>query len=392
MRPVLHLLLTALLLATLLLPKSALAAVHCVTNAAELQAALNQAAASHGDDEIRLREGIYTPQQTLVYNASTAGWLFIEGGWRPEGANPCAQRGQSASNTVLDGAGQRQVLTIQYGSATAPVIIPRFSVANLSLRNGIGAGFVRGGGLSMTSSATHHTELWVDNVIVADNSGYFGGGANLSVRNGLIRVANSLFADNDAPSSAYGHLSITVVESVAANAVIVANSTFVNGACQGNTGGQRGCGLGAGLGGGVRMDIVNSLFVDNAVSDVTSEGLSGVGFGNGNVHYSHSRIPASTGTLPPSVLAALSGDPRFVDASGRDFRLRDDSPFINQGLGVVPIYGYRGYDLTGNLRVRFGSLDPGAYENQTWDLVFADGFQSPPEGDSARSGADGPVR
>jgi hypothetical protein len=89
----------------------------------------------------------------------------------------------------------------------------------------------------------------------------------------------------------------------------------------------------------------------------------------------YSLIGALSGNLPLSASNALVGDPRFVDAPNQDFRLRDDSPFINAGLGTVPIYGYLGYDLSGSLRTRFSALDPGAYENQTWDFIFEDGFQ-----------------
>ena len=74
---------------------------------------------------------------------------------------------------------------------------------------------------------------------------------------------------------------------------------------------------------------------------------------------------------------------RAVVRAGADFlgpvsgqrRLRDDSPFLNLGLGTIPIYGFLGYDLGGSLRTRFGALDPGAWENQTWDIIFANGFQ-----------------
>ncbi len=350
------------------LPATAEAAIFCVTNSIELQSALTQAAASPDDDEIRIRQGVYTVQQTLIYNASTSGWLFIEGGWIQVDDNNCAQRGLSAAATILDGAGQRQVLIVQYIPGSTPIIVPRFRIANLSIRNGVGEGFVRGGGLNMLSTASHYVEFWIDNVIIASNSGYFGGGASLSVQNGLIRVANSLFANNSAPTSAFGHLSITVPQSDAANAVVIANSTFVNGSCLGNTGGARGCGLGVGLGATARMDIVNTLYDNNAISDVTIEGA-------GAAYYDYSRVPVSNGPLTATVNHPLSGDPHFVDTAGQDFRLRDDSPFINRGLGTIPVYSFLGYDLTGNLRNRFGALDVGAYENQTWDFLFEDGFQ-----------------
>jgi len=125
----------------------------------------------------------------------------------------------------------------------------------------------------------------------------------------------------------------------------------------------------------MRLDLINSLFFNNAVSDVNIEGAAAGGFGNGAAFANYSLVGTLSGTLPLNATNALGGDPRFVDAPNQDFRLRNDSPFINAGLGAIPIYGYLGYDLSGSLRTRFAALDPGAYENQTWDLIFANGFQ-----------------
>lgn len=357
------------------LPLTVQAAVYCVTNSTELQQALTQAAASSADDEIRLLRGVYTAQQTFTYIASTSGWLYINGGWEQVGNNNCGQRNPSAAMTILDGAGQRQVLNLFHSPPADSTSATRFIVENLSFRSGVGEGFVRGGGLSMYSSAESHTEFFLDNLIIANNSGYFGGGASLTVQNGLIRIANSLFSNNSAPTSAFGHAAINVPRTSASSGLVIANSTFANGTCLGNTGGQRGCGLGIGIGGTVRMDLVNSLFDNNALSDLSVEGMVAAGLGVGNAHYSYSRVPVSDGSLVPTVSNALVGDPRFVDAPNQDFRLRDDSPFINRGLAAVPLYPANSFDLAGNLRVRFGALDAGAYENQTWDFIFSNGFQ-----------------
>lgn len=81
------------------------------------------------------------------------------------------------------------------------------------------------------------------------------------------------------------------------------------------------------------------------------------------------------GSLPLDAQRALAGDPRFVDAINGDFHLRDNSPFINLGLAPIPAYAFDAIDLDGSLRTRFGAADPGAYENQTWDFLLADGFE-----------------
>lgn len=366
----------ALLALALALPSAAArAATYCVTNSSELQAALTAAAASPADDEVRVRQGVYvTFTSTFTYTSQNPGWFFITGGWVEANGNTCGAQVRNAAATVLTGAGQRQVLQINYVSASPPASGPRYGVDNLSIRDGLGVDFVRGGGLSIVSTVDAYTELWVDNVIVAGSSGYFGGGANLYVARGLIRVVNSLFTANTAPTSAYGHLAAVVVATdvPAGDGIVIANSTFGHGTCMGQ--GGRGCGIGLVVPAGVRATVVNSLFTANAISDVNIEGGGG-NLGNGSASASYSLIGAVTGTIALTQSNALSGDPGFVDADNQDYRLRDDSPFINAGLGTLPVYGFQPSDIAGNLRLRFGALDPGAYENQTWDFLFAHGFQ-----------------
>jgi hypothetical protein len=351
------------------------AATYCVTNVSELQPALSAAASSTADDEIRIQQGIYAASQQLIYNSPNTGWVFLTGGWIQAGGTNCAQQQKVASNTILTGSGVHQVLTMVFNPPGSVPFGPRYGVQNLSIRDGYGdsATFQRGGGLQMSSNVDIQVEFWLDNLIVANNSGYFGGGADIYLRRGLVRVVNSLFTDNASPTSAFAQMSAISLAGDGPNGVLIANSTFANGSCPGN--GSRGCGIGVTVGGGIRMDIINSLFFNNAISDVNIEGGASGGFGNGTAYADFSRIGAVSGTIGLTATNALTGDPGFVDPANQNFQLRDDSPFINRGLGTIPVYGYFGYDLSGSLRTRFGTLDPGAYENQTWDFIFANGFQ-----------------
>lgn len=370
-------------LASLLLVAGAIearAASWCVRDHNELQQALTAAAASPGDDEIRIREGIYTTfNGSFVYTSQNPGWLTLSGGWYLVDGNDCAQMRMDASRTILEGAGQSQVVRIIYLPPAGTTAFASFTVYNLSLRNGWGDSetFQRGGGLDMNSLGDAPAEFRLENLIVANNEGYFGGGANLYMSNGTVRIANSLFADNSASATAHAHVSINVngTPDGVAHAVVVANSSFVGGRCPGNSG--RGCGMRAGLAGGVHMDIVNSLFHDNDISDLDLEGAAVIGLGDGSAAAASSLLGTVGGNLPLSASDALAGDPRFVDAANRDYRLGDDSPLINRGVAVVPNAPVGVLDLDANLRQRFGATDVGAYENQTWDYLFDDGFEQP---------------
>ncbi|HPA01139.1 MAG TPA: hypothetical protein PLK29_02805 [Chiayiivirga sp.] len=374
-RPILFLLLALLLLAE---APAGHAATWCVRNHTELQQALTAAAASPGDDEIRVREGIYTTfAGTFTYNAQTTGWMWITGGWYTVDGNDCAQMRMDASRTVLDGAGQSRVLQIILMPPAGTTQAARLGVMNLTIANGYGdsATYQRGGGIQMNSYSDGYTELWLDRVIVANSDGYFGGGAELYAKNGFVRVANSLFDNNDASASAFGHAAINVVATAASvsPAIIIANSTFARGRCAGD--GTRGCGIGVGLPAGVHLAVLNSLFHDNALSDLNIEGMAVIGLGNGSAAADYSLIPTLSGNLPLAATHAFTGDPMFVDPVNGNFRLRDASPLIDRGLAPLPYYPLGGSDLDAQPRVRFGAVDPGPYENQTRPWLFIDGFE-----------------
>lgn len=364
----------SLLFAAALTPGFARAtATWCVHDSTELRQALADAATSPEDDDIRVREGVYVDDGAFAYISRNAASLSISGGWYSDGSGDCAQMRVDASRTVIDGGGVRQALRIYHMPPAGATQAASLSVANLSLRNGFGdpATFQRGGGLDMNSLSDAWTELHLDNLIVAGNDGYFAGGANLYAKNGSVRIAGSLFDANRAStsSSAQASISTNTIPGVAQN-VVIAHSTFARGRCAELSG--RGCGVRVGLVSGAHLDVLDSLFFDNAGTDLDIEGS--IQLGDGSASADSSLVAHVGGSLPLDAQRALAGDPRFVDAVNGDFRLRDDSAFIHLELAPIPAYAFDAIDLDGSLRSRFGAADPGAYENQTWDFLFADGF------------------
>ncbi len=58
------------------------------------------------------------------------------------------------------------------------------------------------------------------------------------------------------------------------------------------------------------------------------------------------------------IAGTLTGDPRFVSVTGRDFRLQAGSPAIDAGLTLSVVLN----DLLGDLRPQGLGYDIGAYE------------------------------
>lgn len=366
-----------LVLLPVVMPVSA--ATYCVGTVAELRNALTAAQAA-GDDEIRIRAGTYAIDATLIYNNTQPGWLMIGGGYMEGGGLPCGARSYSAGSTVLDGQGLRQIMILAHQPPAGTTASARLIVDNLTFANGIGTGFQRGGGLDaymLPASAVN--ELWLENLVFRGNSGYFAGGLNASVANGMLRLVNSLFHDNSAPDTVFAHAALGVSASPTAYgyAVVVANSTFARGRCLGNTGGPRGCGVSIFTGSGLDSAVANSVFYDNPIADLTTQVSSPTG--TERVVVRDSLMPVDIGSLPRSIERPVTGDPRFVNAAANDFLPREDSPLVDRG--VLPIPGafaqFNGFDVAGGVRNRFGGIDVGALERQTLNRVFANGFETP---------------
>ena len=65
-------------------------------------------------------------------------------------------------------------------------------------------------------------------------------------------------------------------------------------------------------------------------------------------------------TPNPGGLGNLTDDPRFVDATGKDYHLQSNSPCVNAGTNQD--WMANATDLDGNPRIRGGCVDMGAYE------------------------------
>jgi hypothetical protein len=334
------------LLATLL-PLPLVAASFCVSNSAELQAAIETAASNaDSNDTIRLRPGVYPSplpngfRETFPHGDN----ISISGGWLPL-IGQCDLPGYDATASVIDGEGQRAGLVFH--------------------RNGVGSGethlswlTIRGGRQNMSSLfygngggvAIHESGLAsIQHMIFEDNRATVRGGA-LYIRGTQRTIRNNLFVDNWAANGS------AVFAPGAGGTVLFSNNTLTRNVLVAPTG----------LAFVVDFDTSptsfawNNILYNNPISvycDISGDQQ----MLNNNI------IEHPCGSYAAGSSNNVNVNPGFVHSTN-DLRLRRDSPAIDAGLNS----GVSARDLDGRPRQIGTAVDLGAYEA---DFLFDNGFE-----------------
>ncbi|MCP4709797.1 MAG: hypothetical protein GY869_14335, partial [Planctomycetes bacterium] len=135
---------------------------------------------------------------------------------------------------------------------------------------------------------------------------------------------------------------------------------------------------GGGINGGT---FYNCTLVDNT-GTIQSGGAQGgtfrnsIVYGNFSPTYTNYSFPGglsySCSSPDPGFVGNITNEPGFVDAFGGDYRLVWNSPCVNAGTNA---YAPMPYDLEGNDRIHFDTVDMGCYEfipepGLMWIAVF----------------------
>ncbi len=112
------------------------------------------------------------------------------------------------------------------------------------------------------------------------------------------------------------------------------------------------------------VHLVNNVFGGHLSSDLRVTGQTRVNF-----NYYANLVGTPNGASGGNIIGV---DPRLVDPINGNLRLRADSPVLGQGT-ATPIGGLAARDLDG--RLRGAVLDFGAYDRTAANLVFRDGFE-----------------
>ena len=330
-----------------LLPLPLVAASFCVSNSAELQAAI-EAAASNADssDTIRLRPGVYpSPPNGFGREVFAAGDnISISGGWLPL-IGPCDLPGYDATASVIDGLEQRAGLVFHRTGAGSG----ETNVSWLTIRGGrqmlSSLFYGNGGGIAIFGSGP----ATIENMIFENNRATVRGGA-LYIGGTQRTVRNNLFVDNWAANGS------AVFAPGAGGTVLFSNNTLTRNVLVAPTG----------LAFVVDFDTSptsfawNNILYNNPISvycDISGDQQ----MLNNNI------IEHPCGSYAAGSSNNVNVNPGFVHSTN-DLRLRRDSPAIDAGLNS----GVSARDLDGRPRQIGTAVDLGAYEA---DFLFDNGFE-----------------
>ena len=347
----------------------ALAAVACVSTAAELSAAMAEAQSNQADDEIRVRAG--------TYQAPPGGWTLdlldgesgieMTGGWTDAG---CTARDLDANLTVLDGGHQTRILTIATsqsgGSPTASAVV----LSGFTFANGLDAtvaavkisdpGPIYGGTIHVEGNVFRDNETTEGEflsrvgpalLVATDGPDWFGG-------LGIV-VRNNLFLGNAGPTA-------PALFAFSNNDIQVTNNTFVRNQATDATLPARAV---VGFYTLSTIGFANDIFWSN--NTVGGDGAFDL-VADEHVLLYHTNIAALSGA-PAASVSNTSVDPQFVDPVS-DFALAEGSPLIDAGVDGTE--AFRGFvDVRGQARLQGEAIDLGAYEAGAGAQLLSDGFE-----------------
>ena len=187
-----------------------------------------------------------------------------------------------------------------------------------------------------------------DCTIVSNYARSFIGGA--FVKFGTIR--NSVIRGNRGSCGGMQVGDWIFANGYAYNCLVISNYVGVGAEIRGNDSRIWNCTIVSNLNGGARFarayegQIYNSIVYDNTGGDFT--GAAGT--------VTHSCASAFLYSDPSNI----TNPPSFVNPAGGNYRLNVNSPCINAGMNQS--WMTNAYDLEGGQRIRYGTVDMGAYE------------------------------
>jgi hypothetical protein len=197
--------------------------VFCVSSAAELQTALDNAAANGQSDLIKVVQGTYAG--SFVYDSTQGDSLALLGGYN----TGCTARVVNPLNTVLDGGGLGRVLYLN-NSEGGDIFVEGFTI-----QDGNAAG--SGGGIYASSSADSGLPGYiyiVNNILIGNTASGNGGGVLVVSFSMSTNPSGIVFFENNAISLNTANTGGGVFAHTYSNGGIAGDITFTNNTVYGN--------------------------------------------------------------------------------------------------------------------------------------------------------------
>lgn len=217
--------------------------VSCVSNAAELQAALTTAQSNSLDDIIQVVQGTYTGNFT--YSSSESYGITLQGGYTAG----CLARVVNPTNTILDGGTSGGVLSIisdnSSGVATGYITVDGFTI-----QHGAGATTFYGAGvrayshnMSTTGNMAANAVTITNNIVIQNSAVNTGGGVYASSQSangagGNVIVANNIIAGNIATKLYGGGLWADTYSGAGTTGTVTLTNNTITGNSAGGNGGE----------------------------------------------------------------------------------------------------------------------------------------------------------
>ncbi len=211
-----------------------MADTYCVSNEANLIAALNEAKDNGSDDVIQIQQGTYNGN--FIYNSTESFGVTIKGGYTVG----CSSRVVNATNTVLDAQNKGGVISLSASGVSAHFMVDGMTLQKSgdSLDGGQGLLIITLGTVTVSNNIITKNSnsmnpsgvriygssaITIANNIIDHNGGEMGGGGVDIARSDIVNLVSNTIAGNGTTSNG-GGIRITDAESVTLTNNIISNN------------------------------------------------------------------------------------------------------------------------------------------------------------------------
>jgi PKD repeat protein len=351
---------------------------HCVSNSAELQAALTASENNGMHDVIQLVQGVYGVSDNnnvnFSYNSIEPHSLVIRGGYTAG----CSTREIDPANTILDGEGIGRVISLNVGSVSS---FAEIVVEDVTVQNG-GVGGIR--------IFLYMGNAWLRRNVIRDNTGdsaiwIFTERANVRLAGNIVRNNNALYFAGLEVESLYGDTILQnniIVGNIADNyggGVFIRTDVGYIGLINNTLSENSACaywGLGGGLylvlsNAAAKADIYNNIIWGNSASiggDALVDNSAGATINVYNNDFDPEEVEVDLASGNINEGANINSDPQFADPATGDYHLSYGSPCIDSGDDAAPFTPSEDFD--GDDRVLGLTADVGADEYFTGGMTY----------------------